>query len=179
MNTRHRPHALFFEHYSGSVEKFQSEGVRLCLGRLVVNLCSRQGKIMAAKKKTSKRTKPRKAHKTKTASRAKKKLGKKRTVRAKKTAKRRVRGSGPEAGLVAYETRGLGARSGGQSGDTQGLSAVAGMDSESVEELLEEGQSFEAGVLEGVENAPDADEAEVHTREVLEDDVPEEYRGKD
>jgi hypothetical protein len=48
-----------------------------------------------------------------------------------------------------------------------------------VEELLEEGQSFEAGVLEGVENAPDADQAEVHTREVLEDDVPEEYRGKD
>lgn len=51
------------------------------------------------------------------------------------------------------------------------------MDSESVEELLEEGQSFEAEVLQGVENVPD--EEEVHTREVPEDDVPEEYREKD
>ena len=134
---------------------------------------------MAVKKKTSKKTKPRKAHKIKARSTAKKKLAKKRTVHRKKSAKRRLRGSGPSAGLVAYERRGLGARSGGQSGDTQGLSAVAGMNSESVEELLEEGQSFEAEVLDGVENAPDADQAEVRTREVPEDDVPEEYRGKD
>jgi hypothetical protein len=77
--------------------------------------------------------------------------------------------------LVAYEQRGLGARSGGQSGDTQGLSGTATFDSESVEELLEEGQSFEAEVLNGVETARDPDEAEVITREVVEDDVPTEY----
>ena len=63
----------------------------------------------------------------------------------------------------------------GQSGDTQGLSNVAEADSESVAELVEEGQFFEAGVISGVENAPDADVSEVKTREVPEDDVPLEY----
>lgn len=53
------------------------------------------------------------------------------------------------------------------------------MDSESVEELLEEGQAFEAEAVDGVENAPDADQGEVRTRQLPEDDVPEEYREKD
>jgi len=48
-----------------------------------------------------------------------------------------------------------------------------------VEELVEEGQAFEAGVVSGVENAPDADESEVKTREVPEDDVPQEYLDED
>ncbi len=39
----------------------------------------------------------------------------------------------------------------------------------------EEGQSFEAGVVSGVENAPHADNGGVRTREVGEDDVTEEY----
>jgi hypothetical protein len=65
--------------------------------------------------------------------------------------------------------------SGGQSGDTQGLSDVAGADSESVTELLEEGQYFEAEAVRGVEEAPDADVSEVHTRQFPEDDVPPEY----
>jgi hypothetical protein len=43
-----------------------------------------------------------------------------------------------------------------------------------VDELLEEGNSFEAGVVKGVEEAGDSVE-EVHTHEVPEDDVPEEY----
>jgi hypothetical protein len=67
----------------------------------------------------------------------------------------------------------------GQSGDTQGLSDVAVAGSESVLELVEEGQSFEAEVIAGVENAPDADVAEVHTRQVPEDDVPSEYLERD
>ncbi len=66
-----------------------------------------------------------------------------------------------------------------QSGDTQGLSDVAEADSESVEELLGEGQFFEAEAISGVENAPDPDVAEVHTRQVPEDDVPSEYLGRD
>jgi hypothetical protein len=41
--------------------------------------------------------------------------------------------------------------------------------------LLEEGNAFEAGIVEGVEQADDSDGREVHTREVPEDDVPEEY----
>ena len=45
-----------------------------------------------------------------------------------------------------------------------------------VEALIEEGQAFEAGVISGVEDAPDADAGEVRTKEVPEDDVPPEYR---
>lgn len=66
-------------------------------------------------------------------------------------------------------------RSAGQSGDVQAVSRKAVVDSESVEELLEEGQAREAAAISGVEDAPDADQAEVRTREVPEDDVPEEY----
>jgi len=80
---------------------------------------------------------------------------------------------------VAGKEKGLGPDSAGQSGDTQGLSELAGADSESVSELLEEGQSFEADVISGIENAPDPDVAEVRTRQVPEDDVPDEYLGKD
>jgi len=68
-----------------------------------------------------------------------------------------------------------GPASAGQSGDLQGLTDVAGADSESVQELLEEGQAFEAEAVRGVENAPDADVAEVRTKQFPEDDVPEEY----
>ncbi|HVZ16723.1 MAG TPA: hypothetical protein VG897_06380 [Terriglobales bacterium] len=67
----------------------------------------------------------------------------------------------------------------GQSGDTQQISNLADADSESVEELAEEGNSFEANAVEGVEDAPDADIEEVRTREVPEDDVPEEYQNDD
>jgi hypothetical protein len=75
--------------------------------------------------------------------------------------------------------RGLGAASGGQSGDTQGLSRRSYDDSESVEELMEEGQYMEAEAVSGVENAPDADQGEVRTRQFPEDDVPEEYKDED
>jgi hypothetical protein len=77
------------------------------------------------------------------------------------------------------EPAGLGARSGGQSGALQGLSNIASADSESVDELIEEGNAFEAEVVDGIENVPDADEGEVTTHEVPEDDVPEEYLDKD
>jgi len=65
--------------------------------------------------------------------------------------------------------------SAGQSGDTQQLSDVAGADSESIEELAEEGNAFEADAVYGVENAKDPDVSEVRTHEVPEDDVPAEY----
>jgi len=68
-----------------------------------------------------------------------------------------------------------GSDSAGQSGDIQQLRDRPSADSESVEELVEEGNAYEAGILSGVENAPDADVAEVRTREVPEDDVPAEY----
>jgi hypothetical protein len=43
----------------------------------------------------------------------------------------------------------------GQSGDTQGLPEASEAAPESVEELAEEDQAFEAGVVEGVEEAGD------------------------
>ncbi|MGH9406591.1 MAG: hypothetical protein ACRD3D_12245 [Terriglobia bacterium] len=64
----------------------------------------------------------------------------------------------------------------GQSGDVQGISGSPEADSESVKELLEEGQAFEAEAVSGVQNAPEPDQAEVTTSEVPEDDVPPEDR---
>ncbi len=69
--------------------------------------------------------------------------------------------------------------SAGQSGDIQGMSRPAEADAESVEELVEEGNAFEASIVDGVENAKDPDVSEVMTRQVPESDVPEEYRDGD
>lgn len=138
---------------------------------------------MANKKKPTKRSVRKSGmHKVKTKAASKSKAAKKKKVAAKakaKTAKRRVRGRANAGELVSYEPRGLGARTGGQAGDTQGLSGGPDVDSESVEELMEEGQSFEAEVIHGVENAPDPDQGEVRTRQVPENDVPEEYQKDD
>jgi len=62
-------------------------------------------------------------------------------------------------------------------GDLSELSNEAEASSESVEELVEEGQYYEAEVVDGVENAPDADVAEVttHERPVVEgENIPDE-----
>lgn len=125
-------------------------------------------KKIAAKKKAA----PKKAI-------AKKASSKKTSPKKKPAPKSKARGKSESVNSVAYEPNGLGARSGGQSGDLQGLSGIAGADSESVDELLEEGNAFEAEIVKGVQDVPDADEAEVRTREVPEDDVPEEYLEKD
>src|SRR5262245_14409604 len=66
--------------------------------------------------------------------------------------------------------RGTGPGSAGQSGDLQGLSR-RNVDSESVEELAAEGQSYEAELLSSIEDASDPDQGEVRTREVSTDDV--------
>jgi hypothetical protein len=78
---------------------------------------------------------------------------------------------------VDLEDRGRGADSAGQSGSLQGLSGLEGADSESVGELLEEGNSFEAEIVKGVEDAPDADESEVRTHQrPQEKDLDEDFR---
>jgi hypothetical protein len=53
--------------------------------------------------------------------------------------------------------------SGQLSGDAQGLSQEDFDDSESVEELVEEGQDLEGELVQGVENAPPADQGDVKT----------------
>jgi hypothetical protein len=133
---------------------------------------------MATKNKNKKKAK-RKAARKKAAPRKKpaRKAAPKRKPLRKKAARRtkKARGKSENIGSVVFEPKGLGARSGGQSGDLQGLSGLEGADSESVGELLEEGNAFEAELVKGVEDAGDADEGEVKTHEVPEDDVPEEY----
>jgi hypothetical protein len=125
----------------------------------------------ARKKKSAKKAAPKKKLTLKT----KKKLpAKKKPARRKKSGRRRPADEISNS-ISARGSRGLGPDSGGQSGDVQGLSGREVADSESVEELAEEGQDYEAGIVSGVENAPDADQGEVRTREVPENDVPEEY----
>ena len=143
---------------------------------------------MATKKKTrkkstkSKRTAPKKKTLVKTAKRpkkiAKKKSSPKKAQKKKSPAKKQTRKKSGRTGALSFSARGP-SRSGEQSGDLQGLSRLEAADSESVDELLEEGNAFEADVVAGVESADDADEKEVHTHEVPEDDVPEEYLDKD
>ena len=80
---------------------------------------------------------------------------------------------------VPLKRRARATAAGAGGGDFGGVSVVEGVDSESADELLEEGQTFEAGIVSGVENAPDPDQGEVRTHEVPQDDVPEEYDDKD
>jgi hypothetical protein len=89
--------------------------------------------------------------------------------------KNQIQGKSQSVHTVAFALEGLGARAGGQSGDLQGLSNVQGADSERVDELLEQGNAFEAEVVKGVEDAGHADEGEVRSHEVPQDDVPGEY----
>jgi len=116
---------------------------------------------MAAKKK-SKKTPAKKP--------AKKHVAPKRKLTKRKTARRK---------RLVLETTAFPAESKRQtdvqSGDLQGLSSVESADSESVDELLEEGNAFEAEIVKGVEDARDAGEGRVRTHEVPEDDVPSEY----
>jgi hypothetical protein len=59
--------------------------------------------------------------------------------------------------------RGTGSAAAGQAGALQGLPRDADVDSQSVEELVEEGQSHEADVVSAIENVPEPDRGEVHT----------------
>jgi transcription termination/antitermination protein NusA len=75
----------------------------------------------------------------------------------------RLEGTATTVAAEESEATGLGEDSAGQSGDNAGLDTAPTAEAESVNELDETGQGFEADVVDGVENAPDADEAEVHT----------------
>jgi hypothetical protein len=131
-------------------------------------------KTVSPKKKLArKKAAPRKAE-------VKTKAGGKKTTGGKTAGalQKQVLGKSQSVDTVAFAQERLGARSGEQLGDLQGLSNLARADSESVDELLEEGNAFEADVVKGVEDADDADEGEVHTHEVPQDDVPSEHLDK-
>jgi hypothetical protein len=141
---------------------------------------------MATKKKPTKKAK-KAAHKKVTPTKAtkrSKKLTKKKPA-PKAAQKNRVAARKPprkkttSVDELALSPKGRGSRSGEQSGDLQGLSRTEAADSESVDELIEEGNAFEADVVAGVERADNTDEQEVRTHEVPEDDVPGEYLDKE
>jgi hypothetical protein len=136
----------------------------------------KSGKKAAGKKKIAVRGK---AARGKKITRAKKSVPRKSATR--RPAIRREISSGSERSSLGSgffeETerpakRGLGQDAAGQSGDLQGLPRAIDVDSESVEELIEEGQSFEADAISGVENAPDADQGEIRIHERPEDELP-------
>lgn len=124
-------------------------------------------KLVRAKRS---KTSPKKKTVKKTASRARGGAAKRKSVSAEREIKQEIRARRSTASDIA---------SGRQSGDLQGLSRAEQADSESVEELVEEGNVSEAAAVAGVEESDNADEKEVHTHEVPEDDVPEEYLDKD
>ena len=68
----------------------------------------------------------------------------------------------------------VGSDSAGQSGDTQGLSQIADAADESVEELADTDQAYEAEAVSGIEDAADHPERAVRTREdrARSDDIP-------
>jgi N utilization substance protein A len=137
---------------------------------------------MARKKKPVKKAKkkaaPRKAKKRVKKAKSVPKPARKKPSK-KKITRKPPRGKANSAELAGYQRKGLGSFTGGQSGDLQGISSRSGVDSESVTELLEEGQTFEAEAVSGVENAADPDVSEVTTHQFPEDDVPEEYQDPD
>jgi hypothetical protein len=142
---------------------------------------ARNGKLVkktVRKKLAKKKAVSKKKSALKKAAAKTKALGKKTTSPRTGVLKKRVPGKNQSVDTEAFALEGLRARSEGQSGDLQGLSNIEGADSESVEELLEEGNAFEADVVMGVEDAGDAEGREVSTHEVPQDDVPGEYLDK-
>jgi hypothetical protein len=138
-------------------------------------------KRLAAKKSAPKKPAARTKGVTKTKAAASKKHNKKKTsgVQSARAATRRAPKGNPKRTDALFREPGSDSNSAGQSGDLQGLSNVERADSESVDELIDEGNAFEAGVISGVEEADDEDGREVHTHEVPEDDVPGEYLDED
>ncbi len=133
-----------------------------------------KSKKPALKKKAVKsKPAPKKVAKPKKSALAKKPVSKKaapKKAAPKKTAARKPRRASSSPNEALPMIKGPGAGSGGQSGDIEGLSDVESADSESVEELVEEGQDYEAELVSAVENAADPDQGELST-EVPEDDL--------
>jgi hypothetical protein len=139
------------------------------------------GRKSAAKKKAAPKKKPAQNKRAAVKAVGGKKKSSKKKAAAKSVVSPRNRGlrENQVSDAEAREIQDRRTRSAGQSGDLQGLSGTEDADSESVDELLEEGNSFEAGIVAGIEDSGDADEREVRTREVPEDDVPGEYLDND
>jgi len=128
-------------------------------------------KVVATKKPTPKAAAPNRVAAAKAKAAPKKK--------ARRAPVATVQVGSQDVETVGVKPRARVARAGAGGGDFGGASLVEGADSESVNELLEEGQSYEAGIVRGVEEADEEIEREVRTHEVPQDDVPGEYDDDD
>jgi hypothetical protein len=140
---------------------------------------SKKNKTRSKAKKASSRT-----GKTRTTKRSTQKKSAKKAARKPKAPNRQKRPVVSAGAELKREFQGRSGRSGRRSSaqraeDFEGLTRAEQADSESVDELAEEGNVFEAGAVAGVQEADDSGEREVRTRELPEDDVPEEYLDKD
>ena len=86
----------------------------------------------------------------------------------------RVQGNEAAPDELGDDPREVGSDSAGQSGDAQRLSTIADANEESVEELAETDQAFEAAAVEGVEDAANHPERPAHTHQEYghPDDLP-------
>ena len=141
---------------------------------------------MTSRKNSKSRTKAKPASKRSGKAKTSKGPAKKKVARKKAASKTRARSKRRSVSAAAEvkrefqsRNRRSGLRSSSQSKDFAGLSRAEQADSESVDELVEEGNVFEAGAVAGVEQADDSDEREVQAHELPEDDVPAEYLDKD
>jgi hypothetical protein len=148
---------------------------------------SKESRKLSPKAKSAKTRKPKATLKTRSSAAKVTKSARPRSAGTGRTAPRNntriiggtlaSRGEGQSLETINLDPKGLGSKSGGQSGALQGLSDIEGASSESVDELLEEGNAFEAEVVKGVEDAPDADEGEVQTHQrPQEEELPEDFR---
>src|SRR5215472_7477285 len=122
---------------------------------------------MARKQKSSKKKNRKRAGAKARGKKSASKRPKANSRRTEKMRQRRARLSrgldSARAGIVA-ESEPERSLQAGQAGDLEGLSAVEDADSESVQELAEEGQGFEAGIIEGVERAEEEPEKPMRVR---------------
>jgi hypothetical protein len=125
---------------------------------------------MAKKKAKQKKSKKRASKKIRRKSSGRKTIAAKNRKNARARRARLSRGLDSGRAAVIPESEPERSLAAGQSGDVEGLSDVEDVDSESVEELAEEGQDYEAEIVSGVERAADRQGEEVRT------DVEEEER---
>src|SRR5260370_5902964 len=121
-------------------------------------------KKLAAKKKVAPRKKLAKkkfvVKKTAVKTRA---VGKKTTGgKTSGASRQRVQGKGQSSNIESFAPEEVRARSGGQSGDLLGLSNTASADSDSVDELVEEGNEFEFEIVAGARSARSAPAQRAH-----------------
>jgi hypothetical protein len=154
-----------------TAKKKQTKSEQSARGKLAAMQKTSKKKAGGKRQPSKERSVSKSAHKKATVKASSKKIN--------NTRRRPVRRRSQTAVADSFSVQEAAARSAGQAGDLQGLSDVEAADSESADELLEEGNAFEAGIVTGVEDAERATPSEVHTHEVLEDDVPEEYLNPD